>query len=191
MNVDAGNFCFVNVRWYGLPGGPEGTLEDEIQALESQSVEFPNELLAKTCKDLCGNYEDKREYLLAGEFHYWSMEALRKVGWRQLGLVAFLYWVMSGYGERPRRALWILVAICAVFAALYMLLGPNQLSILSTSGIWQSAGHAGQAVVYSLGVMTRLSPEPKPDPGHFQFLVSIEGILGPSAAGAARAGYQA
>ena len=62
----------------------------------------------------------------------------------------------------------LLVALWAAFAALYMLLGPPELQ------------HVGQAVVYSLLALARLNPEPKPEaPGLFQFLVGLEGILGP------------
>jgi hypothetical protein len=36
------------------------------------------------------------------------------------------------------------------------------------------------AVVYSLLALVRLNPEPRPEePGVFQFLVGLEGILGP------------
>jgi hypothetical protein len=37
-----------------------------------------------------------------------------------------------------------------------------------------------QAIVYSLGAVARLNPEPRPtEPGLFQFLVIVEGLLGP------------
>jgi sorbitol-specific phosphotransferase system component IIC len=37
-----------------------------------------------------------------------------------------------------------------------------------------------QALVYSLGAVARLNPEPRPtEPGVFQFLVIVEGLLGP------------
>jgi hypothetical protein len=37
-----------------------------------------------------------------------------------------------------------------------------------------------QALVYSLGAVARLNPEPRPtEPGLFQFLVIVEGLLGP------------
>jgi hypothetical protein len=37
-----------------------------------------------------------------------------------------------------------------------------------------------QALVYSLGAVARLNPEPRPtEPGLFQFLVIVAGLLGP------------
>jgi hypothetical protein len=44
----------------------------------------------------------------------------------------------------------------------------------------QGIGYRWQAAVYSLLALVRLNPEPRPDePGVFQFLVGLEGILGP------------
>jgi hypothetical protein len=87
---------------------------------------------------------------------------------RHFGLITTLYWALSGYGVRAARAFWVLVVICAAFAALYMMFGPPKLQDL------------GQAVVYSLGAVARLNPEPRPtEPGLFQFLVIVEGLLGP------------
>ena len=96
------------------------------------------------------------------------MNALRKQGWRSLGAIGTLYWALSGYGVSATRAFLVLVGICAAFAALYMVFGPAKLEDL------------GQALVYSLGAVARLNPEPRPiDPGLFQFLVIVEGLLGP------------
>jgi uncharacterized protein YjbI with pentapeptide repeats len=179
VNADARNFTFTNARWYGLPGGPEGDLEDELEALRVRGVESRHGLLAKTCRDLYANYEEKRDYPVAGEFHYWSMDVLRKEGWRRFGLIRTLYWALSGYGERPRRAFRWLVAVFAAFAILYMLFGPASLRVLPYSDFRQLAEEAGKATVYSLGAMARLRPDPMPEPGLFQFLVTLEGILGP------------
>lgn len=179
VNADARNFTFTNTQWYGLPGGPEGKLGEEIQALQHRNVESSYSMLAKTCRDLYANYEEKRDYPLAGEFHYWSMDVLRREGWGRFGLIRTLYWGLSGYGERPRRAFWWLVTVFGAFSVLYMLLGPVPLRILPYSDLWHLAREAGKAAVYSLGAMARLRPEPMPEPGVFQFLVTLEGILGP------------
>jgi uncharacterized protein YjbI with pentapeptide repeats len=212
INTDVRKVNFTDVKWYGMPGGPEGTLDEEIAALAKSDVESPHSLLAQACRRLSANAEENREYPLANEFHYWSMDALRIGRWRYLGwlnrfikknwrrisarfgliatllwiwrifrrkpsrhtmpsgfgLVPTFYWALSGYGVRAARAFWILVGLCAAFAALYMGFGPPKLQDL------------GQAVVYSLGAVARLNPEPKPTgPGLFQLLVIVEGILGP------------
>jgi hypothetical protein len=112
--------------------------------------------------------EENREYPLANESYYWSMNSLREEGWRSLGAIGTLYWALSGYGGRATRAFLVLIGICAAFAALYKVFGPPKL------------GDLGQALVYSLGAVARLNPEPRPtEPGLFQFLVIVEGLLGP------------
>ena len=179
INADVRKVDFTDVKWYGMPGGPQGTIEAEVKALEEREVESPYTLLSQACRRLSANAEENREYPLANEFYYWSMNALRKEGWRSLGAIGTLYWALSGYGVRARRALGVLLTIAVVFAGLYMLLGPNALQVSSASNPVQVMKHAGQAVVYSLSTMARLNPEPKPNPGLFQFLVTIEGILGP------------
>jgi uncharacterized protein YjbI with pentapeptide repeats len=143
-------------------------LDNEIGELEARTVSSPHTLLAQACRRLSANAEENREYPLANEFHYWSMDALRKQGWLTLGLIGTMYWALSGYGVRATRAFVVLVGICAAFAALYMVFGPPKLEDL------------GQALVYSLGAVARLNPEPRPtEPGLFQFLVIVEGLLGP------------
>src|SRR5215218_4009381 len=96
-------------------------------------------------------------------------------------LIPTLYWLLSGYGERPRRAFWILVAMWLAFAALYFLLANSApFWVFSASDIWQGIDYARQAVVYSLSALARLNPEPKPEElGWFQTLVTVEGIIGP------------
>ena len=168
INADVRKVDFTDVKWYGMPGGPEGTIEAEVKALEERGVESPYTQLSQACRRLSANAEENREYPLANEFYYWSMNSLRKEGWRSLGVIGTLYWALSGYGVRATRAFLVLVGICAAFAALYMLFGPPKLEDL------------GQALVYSLGAVARLNPEPRPtEPGLFQFLVIVEGLLGP------------
>jgi hypothetical protein len=127
------------------------------------------------------NAEDNRDYPTANVFHYWSMEAQRKEGWSRLGLIATLYWALSGYGDRYLRAFGVLVGLWLTFAALYLLLADSApFWVFSASDVWQGIDYARQAMVYSLSALARLNPEPKPEElGWFQFLVTVEGILGP------------
>ena len=109
---------------------------------------------------------------LANEFYYWSMDALRKENWRRFGLIRTVYWALSGYGVRARRAFLMLFGIWAAFTILYI--------VIPSSPFWGfSLSDFGKATVYSLGAIARLNPEPKPPPGWFQFLVTFEGLLGP------------
>jgi hypothetical protein len=184
--ADVRKFNFTNVRWYGLEDELGGTLEDEINTLQMRLERHedvgssPYALLAKTCRQLMVNAEENREYPLANEFHYWSMDALRKEGWTRLGLIGTLYWALSGYGVRAARAFGVLLSIAVMFAVLYMTVGHHSLQMSRSVGIWQNLADAGRAVMYSLGVIARLGPEPIPKQmGLFQILVTVEGILGP------------
>ncbi len=194
IDVDAQNFDFSDVEWFRKPDASEPDadnlkrlkLKDEIDALvqrlgpEQRDASSHQSLrkqslrkLTKACRRLMNNAEENRDYLTANEFHYWSMEAQRKESWSRLGLIATLYWALSGYGERPWRALGVLAAMVAVFAVLFMWVGPPELLGYSVPGFWQ-------AVVYSLATLSRLNPIPRPDePGGFQLLVTAAGVLGP------------
>ncbi len=182
VDVDAQKFDFSDVEWFKMPDGTELTIDEDIKALETRGLESPVSLrkLQKACRRLMNNAEENRDYQTANELHYWSMEAQRREGWHRLGLIATLYWALSGYGERPRRAFGVAVGLWILFAILYLIVGSPELQLIPASGVWQAVEHAGRALVYSLAAIARLNPEPRPDaPGLFQFLVTTEGILGP------------
>ena len=181
VDVDAQKFDFSDVEWFRKPDGRDLTLDVEIEALKARFIEPPASLrkLQKACRRLMNNAEENRDYQTANELHYWSMEAQRREGWSRLGLIATLYWALSGYRERPRRAFLVAVGIWAAFAFLYLVAGSPELRLVSVSGAWQ-VEHIGRALVYSLAAMARLNPEPRPAaPGLFQFLVTTEGMFGP------------
>jgi uncharacterized protein YjbI with pentapeptide repeats len=202
INADVRKVDFTDVKWYGMPGGPKGTLDEELSTLEEHNVEARHTLLAQACRRLSANAEENREYPLANEFHYWSMDATRKGDWsffedlpwrdllkrkswptiaRHFGLITSLYWALSGYGVRAARAFWILVSLWGVFAALYLLIVESSpFLVFSTADIWQGIDYARQAAVYSLSALVRLNPRPQSETlDWFQTLVTIEGILGP------------
>ena len=137
--------------------------------------------LTQVCRRLMKHAEESSDYPTANEFHYWSMEAQRKEGLSRLGVIATLYWLLSGYGERPLRAFGVLVGLWLTFATAYLLLADSApFWVFSASDVWQGTDYARQAVVYSLSALARLDPEPKPEElGWFQTLVTVEGILGP------------
>ena len=170
--VDLRDLKLINVRWQ------EVALETELQHLAGTGA--PHELLARTCQELSVNAEESRDFPLANDFYFMSMEALRKAGLRRLGLIRTMYWALSGYGVRPGHAFCVLIAICATFGVLYMLAGPSALRVFPLHDIWQSVENAAQAMVYSLGSVARLNPKPTPNkPGLFQLLVIAEGLIGP------------
>jgi len=215
VGVDTRKFRFYSVQWYGLSPGRlapdrlEGNIEDEISILAAPQWACHKEqeawkLIGTTCRELHINAEENREYPLSNEFHYWSMDALRKKGSRQLGLIHTAYWALSGYGVRAARAFMALLIIWVVFTTLYVLVPSSPFSVSLLSEIKMTDGHSlgapiqpthvlvplhwpselpsklGKAAIYSLGAIVRLRPYPRPDgPSGFQFLVTAEGIVGP------------
>lgn len=122
VDVDAQKFDFSDVEWFRLPSGEALTIEAEAKVLADKGIEPPGNLrkLQKACRRLMNNSEDNRDYPTANKFHYWSMEAQRKEGWRRLGwglgLVTTLYWFLSGYGEKAGRAFSVLLGMWVLFA---------------------------------------------------------------------------
>jgi hypothetical protein len=183
VDLDAQKIDFTDVEWFRLSNGEELTLEAEEEALRNNlGIESSASLrkLQRACRRLMNNAEENRDYPSANEFHYWSMEAQRKEGWRRLGFIGTAYWALSGYGERPLRALLVLVGMWISFAVLYMVVGHPQLRAFPASGVGRFVVDAWQALAYSLAAIARLNPRPLPvGPGLFQFLVTAAGILGP------------
>ena len=106
------------------------------------------------------------------------MDARRKQSRRgTFGLsLDFWYWLLSGYGELQGRALIWLGLILFVFTGLYTWADFPREQDLTWSNFLPSLW---QAMIYSLGVMTRQRLTIEPEPGLIQFLVILEGVLGP------------
>jgi uncharacterized protein YjbI with pentapeptide repeats len=213
VDVDAEKIDFSDVEWFRFPGGEKVTLKKEIETVEARLVgrrrgDLPargQRKLQKACRQLTKNAEESHDYPTANEFHYWSMELARKEAmalarwmasnegtalarWnalrealRRFGLIDALYWALSGYGVRPRRAFLVLVGMGTLFAILYVMVAGSI-----------DIEHVGQAFLYSLAAMVRLTGVPAmasltkqlqpSEPGLsglFQLLVTAEGILGP------------
>lgn len=68
-------------------------------------------------RDLQKNYEKAGDYKRMGDFHYGEMEMHRRASkWRWFPFYwNNLYWALSGYGERPSRALVWLAAFLMIF----------------------------------------------------------------------------
>jgi uncharacterized protein YjbI with pentapeptide repeats len=72
------------------------------------------------------NYEEKRDFKQVGDFHYGEMEMHRRTSfWRQWVPFSWynLYRALSGYGERPLRALTWLAFFLVAMAGLVWSLG--------------------------------------------------------------------
>lgn len=71
-------------------------------------------------RNLKMNYEESGDFKNAGDFHYGEMEMHRRASkWRWFPFYWYnLYWALSGYGERPTRALSWLAIFLAVLTGL-------------------------------------------------------------------------
>ena len=109
----------------------------------------------------------------------------RRVDWLSL---RYWYWVLSGYGEKVRKAFAALVIIWLVFAFIYWKFGnelwwrPTQQVILvdqrgsPTTSVKLTPG---DALLYSAYVMALQKPEPLPANKRAKVLVLLETVLGP------------
>ncbi|HLA37495.1 MAG TPA: pentapeptide repeat-containing protein [Candidatus Brocadiales bacterium] len=88
-------------------------------------------------QELKCNFENKKDWNTAGDFHYGEMECRRKGrlgGWLDFLLVT-TYYGASGYGERPWRALsWWFFCTLLLFPLLYRLTEHDPLSAC----VWDS-----------------------------------------------------
>lgn len=134
QNSDVSHLVFSNVRWRRRPGNRKCMVFEEVANLEGDFTEVlrpedgdPDErnysLIAELYQQLKKNYDDRRDYCTAGDFHYGEMEMKRLSSpsrsrafrWlhRNFGLVA-LYKHASEYGESyVLPAVWLLVIVLA------------------------------------------------------------------------------
>lgn len=104
-----------------------------------------------------------------------------------------MYWLVSGYGEKIRRSLGVLVGLWIVFVLLYTQVGFEHKPLKESSEgappvsaasmtVEDKVGQPvefSRALTYSLAVMSLQKPDPKPLTGTAQTLVLLETILGP------------
>jgi uncharacterized protein YjbI with pentapeptide repeats len=179
----------------------EFTQNDEVAPIETEDRGGrPWPQLERLYRELKQNYEDRRDYERAGDFHYGEKEMRRKNPDTAWGLRVFLrlYQLFSGYGERYLRPLlWALVLLLvATVGYLWGGLAPKA-SLLSTKpettaslvmpgavsrpaplpltqpDAWLSALH------YSFRVMTLLKPDDLEPMGFAKVVQTLESLLGP------------
>lgn len=175
------NLAFTNIK------GWDRNLKEETRALEPLSrkrfgKEVPLKdrypLLGETYKELAANAEEARLYADANKFHYWSMEALRKANLaRRFNPITFFHWALSGYGNRPFRALIMLSGMYLAFAAVfYLWVGSAQGSDCN----FVAFDHFWQALGYSLGAMTlQLQDSLECATREAAIVAYVAGVLGP------------
>jgi uncharacterized protein YjbI with pentapeptide repeats len=157
-NCDVSRFLFSDVEWCRRPGSLKRMVFEEVVELSEDDPLSPDvggadernyRLIAELYQQLKKNYDDRRDYWTAGDFHYGEMEMkrlatpqpnrlsrwLKNIGlagprfevfrrrWHQhFGLPAW-YKYASQYGESYNVPLLWIVGVVSLFMFLYPLLG--------------------------------------------------------------------
>lgn len=177
LDTDLRKVGFTGVLWPKI-GGRFGVY-DEIAPLEAGGSR-PWARLEKLYREIKQNYEDRRDYERAGDFHYGEKEMRRRNPETPFLLRFFLtlYWMFSGYGERYVRPLIWAGVLLAVSTVGYLALGLSPKvggSILA----WTNLSDWLRAAFYSFRVMTFLRPDDLMPIGYAKIINALESLLGP------------
>lgn len=143
LNSDVSGFDFTDVRWQERANRKKAVFEENPRLVPRDErtvalISRPGSadernyaLIAELYQQLKKNYDDRRDYWTAGDWHYGEMEMKRissphrneLLRWwhRNLGLVA-LYRLASEYGESYKRPFALLAITVLCFA---LLIYPN------------------------------------------------------------------
>jgi uncharacterized protein YjbI with pentapeptide repeats len=181
LNTDVRQVDFTDVRWASRPGGYCAVWDE----LAPRNEEKECALIGKLYRQLKHNYEEQRDPITAGDFHFGEMHMRRlsnppknrllRFLKRNLSFLALYRWI-SGYGEDYALALGWIVAVTFGFAAAFDWIPSLALQTLST-GV---AVHGlGPHLVYSV-LCLLFRGDTLYQPGHFWgHCASVaEGVIG-------------
>ncbi len=177
QDTDLRKVQMIAVTWPKI--GSRLGVYDEIATMEI-GTERPWARIEQLYRELKQNYEDRRDYERAGDFHYGEKEMRRRNPETPTGarFLLTLYWLLSGYGERYLRPLmWagILFAVCTFGYVVLGLIPKGAGSRLAITNVqsWLHAAH------YSFRVMTLLRPDDFVPVGYSKLVNTTQTILGP------------
>ncbi|MBI2174243.1 MAG: pentapeptide repeat-containing protein [Candidatus Omnitrophica bacterium] len=177
LDTDLRRIQFTGVIWPQLSG--RIGVYDEIAPLKMDEDQ-PWARIEWVYRELKQNYEDRRDYERAGDFHYGEKEMRRQNPETPVVLrfLLTLYWLFSGYGERYIRPLiWAgVLLMLSTFSYLVLGLKPKDggtMLVLTSVWDWLRAAH------YSLRVMTLLRPEDLIAIGFAKVVNTIASLVGP------------
>jgi hypothetical protein len=136
-------------------------------------------------RELKQNYEDRRDYERAGDFHYGEKEMRRQNPETPRGLRFFLtlYWLFSGYGERYLRPLFwagLLFVLSTIGYIWWGLRLEDGSSSLAWTYPWINPCDWLRAAHYSFRVMTLLKPDDWVPLRYAQLINTVQTLLGPT-----------
>jgi len=196
LDTDVRHVDFTDVEWARRPFWrprwvkPRGRFAvwDELEPEEAEA-DKDHALIGKLYRQLKHNYEEQRDPITAGDFHFGEMHMRRLSNPSRSPLVRFLkrnlsflalYRWISGYGEDYLLPLAWIVGVILVFAAAFAFTPALALQTNPPSGMPQPIHGAWPHLLYS--VMCFLLRGDKPfQPAHLagHYVSVAEGILGP------------
>lgn len=163
LNTDAREMEFTSVAWCRKPSRwPRGKgtvcVYDEL-ADEDEDVEKAWGRLERLYRELKQNYEGRRDYGRAGDFHFREKEMRKHNSHTPLGhkVLLWLYKAVSGYGERIWPAVAWLCGVVLGCAALYLVLGITPAGA-PTPLVWSGNAY-GSALLYSAQTSFFIEPD--------------------------------
>lgn len=191
MNVDPRKFHFIDTRWGFID--KRTALSDAQKALKKHGRVYSAPVLELAYRQLAVNAEENNRYEQAAELRYLAMEVARSMRWRRIDWLrlSWWYWLLSGYGEKVRRAFAVLLAVWIAFAAIYWLCQDSTWWQIKQTGVTVVSDKAeisnarakpftvSEALIYSANVMALQKPEPIPANKRAKLLVLLETIFGP------------
>ena len=176
LGTDVRKAEFTDVRWSRV--GLRFCVHDEFAPLGVLEIVRQYAKIEQLYRELKQNYEDRRDYERAGEFHFGEKVMRRRNPNTRWGLwfLLTLYSVFSGYGERYLRPLLWAGILLVSSAVLYFSLG-----LQPKSAVYQSSQDWITAFLYSLRVMTLFRADELANPltVYGWVVVAVESILGP------------
>jgi uncharacterized protein YjbI with pentapeptide repeats len=179
QDTDLRKVLFIGVKWPQKDGRVR--VYDDIASVETEvRGRRPWTQIERLYRELKQNYEDRRDYERAGDFHYGEKEIRRQNPDTAWGLRFFLtlYWLFSGYGERYFKPL-VWAGLLFVGSTIgYMLWG-----LRSKAGGSQLAWTNGwdwlQGAYYSFRGMTFLKPDDWAPVGYAHAVNTFQTLLSP------------
>lgn len=119
LNTDIRGIDFSMVRW-----GEAGRWFWKRRVIYKPEDAYPSEI-ENTYRRIRQSYEERRNYPEAGDFYYGEMDSKRKSSSarRYLPSLTTLFWISSGYGQRPFQAGLITLLLLSMFTGLFLLFG--------------------------------------------------------------------
>jgi hypothetical protein len=161
LDTDLRKVQLVDVTW--PQKGGRVLVYDEMASTESEDEDGntrPWSQIERLYRELKQNYEDRRDYERAGDFHYGEKEMRRQNPDTAWGLRFFLtlYWLFSGYGERYLRPLlWAgLLFVGSTIGYLWWGIRPKD---GGPNLAWINGWDWLRGAYYSFRVMTFLKPD--------------------------------